>query len=421
MHDDYSPKRNDATMIITRPLSDGIYCLGASDWRNDRFENLFPLPNGLSYNSYLIRDEKIAILDTVDASVRREYIDNLFGLLDGASPDYLVINHMEPDHCACILDLVERFPEMILVGNRKTMIFFEQFYGVSFPDRYRFVKDGDVLDLGRHKLRTLIMPMVHWPEVTATFEERTGTLFSADAFGSFTPVTGNIFLDEIDDHAAYFAEARRYYANIIGMYGPQVAHAIKKLTALPISTIAPLHGLISRTPADVEEFVRHYQQWSTYTPELEGVLICVGSMYGNTERAMQLLAARLADAGVRNIATREISKTDLSYVIGDCFKYSHIVLAAPTYNFDLFPRMAHLLDDFRRLHLSHRRLFLVGNHTWSSHAVKKMTAALEGLRDMTMVTDPVDILSSLSPDTEAALERAARAIADDLAARRASH
>jgi len=405
-------------MIITRTLSDGIYCLGASDWRNDRFENLFPLPDGISYNSYLIRDEKIAILDTVDASVRREYIDNLLGLLDGAVPDYLVINHMEPDHCACILDLVERFPDMQLVGNRKTMIFFEQFYGTAVPDRYHFVKDGDVLDLGRHKLRTLIMPMVHWPEVTATFEETTGTLFSADAFGSFTPVTGNIFLDERDDHEAYFAEARRYYANIVGMYGPQVAHAMKKLAALPIRTIAPLHGLISRTPQDVDAFLERYRLWSTYTPETAGVLICVASMYGNTERAMQYFAARLADAGVRNIATREISKTDLSYVIADCFKYSHIVLAAPTYNFDLFPRMAHLLDDFGRLHLSHRRLFLVGNHTWSSHAVKKMTAALEGLRDMTMVAEPVDILSSLSAETETALAAAANALAADLRTRR---
>ncbi len=405
-------------MIITRTLSDGIYCLGASDWRNDRFENLFPLPDGLSYNSYLIRDEKIAILDTVDASVRREYIENLLGLLDGASPDYLVINHMEPDHCACILDLVERFPDMQLVGNRKTMIFFEQFYGTALPDRYHFVKDGDVLDLGRHKLRTLIMPMVHWPEVTATFEETTGTLFSADAFGSFTPVTGNIFLDERDNHEAYFAEARRYYANIVGMYGPQVAHAIKKLSALPIRMIAPLHGLISRTPQDVDAFLDRYRLWSTYTPETDGVLICVASMYGNTERAMQYFAARLADAGVRNIATREISKTDLSYVIADCFKYSHIVLAAPTYNFDLFPRMAHLLDDFGRLHLSHRRLFLVGNHTWSSHAIKKMTAALEGLRDMTMVADPVDILSSLSAETETALADAAKAVAADLRTRR---
>ncbi len=408
-------------MIITRTLSDGIHCLGASDWRNDRFENLLPLPDGMSYNSYLIRDEKIAILDTVDATVRREYIDNLLGLLDGAAPDYLVINHMEPDHCACILDLVERFPEMKLVGNRKTMIFFEQFYGTALPDRYLFVKDGDVLDLGHHRLRTIIMPMVHWPEVTATFEETTGTLFSADAFGSFTPVTGNIYMDERDDHEAYFTEARRYYANIIGMYGPQAAHAIKKLTALPIRTIAPLHGLISRTPEDINAFLDRYHKWSTYTPETEGVLICVASMYGNTERAMQFFAARLADAGVRNIATREISRTDHSYVIGDCFKYSHIVLAAPTYNFDLFPRMAHLLDDFRRLHMSRRRLFLVGNHTWSSHAVKKMTAALEGLRDMTMVTEPVDILSSLAPDTETALTQAARAIADDLVARRNAH
>lgn len=400
-------------MIITRKLNEDIFCLGASDWRNERFENLFPLPRGMSYNSYLIRDEKIAIIDTVDASVRREYIDNVAGLLDGATPDHLVINHMEPDHCACILELAERYPAMKLVASKKAFDFFAQFYGESFPERYIIAKNGSKLSLGNHCLHTIPMPMVHWPEVTATFDEYSGTLFSADAFGSFEPVTGNIYFDEIERREEYINEARRYYANIIGKYGPQVQFTLRKLRDLPLRTIAPLHGLIARDD-DVDLLMNYYDKWSRYEPEQRGVLILFGSMYGNTERAAQFLAARLAEAGVRDICMHDISKTEHSYIIADCWRYSHLILAAPTYNFSLFPPMNEILNEFERLGLRNRRIAIIGNHTWSSAAVRIMQEKINALTEMTLIAEPHDIRSAATRQDEEALKELAHTIAVDL-------
>ncbi len=400
-------------MIITRSLTEHIQCLGATDWRNNRFENLFPLPDGMSYNSYLIRDEKVAILDTVDASVRRSYMETLRGLLGNTEPDYLVINHMEPDHCACILELTELYPNMKLVGTKKAMQLFEQFYGCSLPDRYHIVKDGDVLELGQHRLRTIAIPMVHWPEVTATFEEHTGTLFSADAFGSFAPVTGNIYLDEITDRECYIHEARRYYANIIGKYGRQVQFALKKFNLDLIHTIAPLHGLILRGE-DCCEFLRLYQQWSDCQPEEQGVVIAFGSMYGNTERAVQYLTARLAEYGVHGIRVRDVTQVDPSYVISDIWRYSHFVLAAPTYNLTLFPKMDELIHEIVRLGLYNRRAAIIGNHSWASAAVRLMSEALGTLKDVTLVMDPHDIRSAMQKSDEEKLDELAKAIAKEL-------
>lgn len=400
-------------MIITRTLTDSIYCLGASDWRLERFENLFSLPKGISYNSYLIRDDRIAILDTVDEAVRRDYIENLAGLLAGATPDYLIINHMEPDHCACLLELTERYPEMKLVGTKKAFDLFEQFYQTPLPDRYLIVKNDDVLDLGKHRLRTLCMPMVHWPEVTATYEETEGILFSADAFGSFAPVTGNIFFDEIGCQEEYIAEARRYYANIIGKYGPQVAHALTKVTAYPIHMIAPLHGLILRGE-DVCRFLAHYRQWSTYEPEEKGVVIIAASMYGNTERAMQYFAARLAEQGVRNIRVHCLGKSDPSYIVADCWRYSHLVFAAPTYNLSLFPAMDEMLNELTRLQFRNRRCLIFGNHSWASAATKIMHEKIGAMKAMTLIAEPYDIRSAVGPEDEQNLHELAKLLADDL-------
>lgn len=402
-------------MIITRLLTDHIYCLGASDWRIERFENLFPVPQGMSYNSYLIMDEKIAILDTVDESVRREYLDNLKGLLDGRTPDYLVVNHMEPDHCACIVDVLERYPQTKLVGTKKAIDLFEQFYDISLPERYLIVKNGDTLDLGTHQLHTLTMPMVHWPEVTATYESYTGTLFCADAFGSFAPVTGNIYLDEINYREEYRNEARRYYANIIGKYGPQVAHALKQITTLDIRMIAPLHGLIIRRPEDIQTYLDLYRTWSAYEPEEKGVLLIFGSMYGNTERAMQYFAARLADAGVRNIRSHHVSKSDPSLIVADCWRYSHIVFAAPTYNLGLFPAMEEVIHELHRLQFGHRRCLIIGNHSWASAATKIMKEKLLTLKNMELLAEPHDIRSATKTADEAVLEEFAQLIARDLA------
>ena len=316
-------------MYCTRKLTEQVTWVGGSDRRLALFENLFPVPHGVSYNSYVIMDEKTAVLDTADAAISRQFLENVLHTLGGRPLDYLVVNHMEPDHCANIEALALRFPGMKIVGNAKTFTFMKQFYDLPLEERMITVKEGDTLSLGSHTLHFYMAPMVHWPEVMVTYE-------SSEK-------------DWLDD-------ARRYYGNIVGKYGLQVQAALKKLSALDIAMICPLHGPVWRENLDY--LLGKYDKWSRYEPEEKAVAIFYASMYGDTENAADILAAGLAEGGVRNIAMYDVSSTHISYLISEVFRCSHLVLAAPTYNNGIYPAMANLLHDMKALMLQNRTVGL---------------------------------------------------------------
>lgn len=402
-------------MHCEQKINENMYWIGSNDWSTERFENLFPLPNGVSYNSYFIDDEKTCVLDTVDASIRTAFLDNLNYLLKGRPLDYCIINHMEPDHCATILELVQLHPNVKLVGTAQTFRLFEQFYGHSFPDNYVVVSEGDTISLGKHVLQTVTMPMVHWPEVTGTFEQTTGTFFSADAFGTFGTVNGNIFADQVDFPAQYEEEARRYYTNIVGKFGMQVQNVIKKAASLDIKMIAPLHGPIWRTPETISYIINKYMYWSTYTAEEKGVVIAYGSMYGHTAEMAQQLARLLSERGIKNIKIYDVSKTHPSYIISDAWKYSHLVCMAPTYNLNLYLTMANFLDELKALNFNGHKVSIVGNHSWASAAMKRMvTLFTEEFKNMEIIGEPLDIRSALHEDQIGLFEELANAIKTSL-------
>ncbi len=380
-------------MHISQHIKDGIHWVGASDRRLALFENMFPLPDGVAYNSYLIMDEKTVLIDSVDISIMQVFFENIEHVLDGRPLDYLVINHMEPDHCASIDDLTRRYPNMKIVGNNKTFQMIRQFYDFDIELRTHEVKDGDTLCLGAHTLRFCFTPMVHWPEVMMTYDETTKALFSADAFGTFGALSGNLFNDEMDFDGHFMDEARRYYTNIVGRYGMQVQQALKKVSNIDISMILPLHGPIWRS--DIGRFIEKYDLWSRYEPEKKGVVIAYASMYGNTENAASVIAGRLSEQGVQDMRMYDVSKTHPSYIIADAFKYSHMVLASPTYNNGLYFGMETLLREMAVLNLRGRKVALVGNGTWAPVAHREMQKLLGEMRDMEILTEPLVIKSSL--------------------------
>ena len=380
-------------MYCTRKLTGQVTWVGASDRRLALFENLFPIPRGVSYNSYLILDEKTAVIDTADAAVSRQFVENVLHTLDGRPLDYLVVNHMEPDHCANIEALVLRFPEMKLVGNAKTFTFMQQFYGFPLEGRTITVKEGDSLSLGSHTLHFYMAPMVHWPEVMVTYESSEKLLFSADAFGTFGAVNGNLFSDEVNFDRDWLDDARRYYGNIVGKYGLQVQAALKKLSALDIAMICPLHGPVWRENLDY--LLGKYDLWSRYEPEEKAVTIFYASMYGDTENAAERLAAGLAEGGVKNVTMYDVSSTHVSHLISEVFRCSHLVLAAPTYNNGLYPAMANLLHDMKALMLQNRTVGLVENGSWAPVSGKLMRAELEGLKGFQVLEPVVSLKSAL--------------------------
>ena len=371
-------------MQCTRKITDSIYWVGVNDRRLNLFENIFPIPKGVSYNAYLITDEKTALLDTVDGDGKRPFFENIRYVLDGRKLDYLIVNHMEPDHCANIENLIRLYPEVTIVGNSKTFQMIDQFFDISLPETQKIVvKEKDSLSLGRHELHFYMAPMVHWPEVMVTYEVSEKILFSADAFGTFGALDGRIFADEMDFDRDMLDEARRYYANIVGKYGAQVQALLKKAAALDIRMLCPLHGPVWRENLDY--FIGKYDLWSRYEPEVPGVVIMYASMYGNTENAANALAMMLAEDGIRNLAVYDVSTTHVSELISEAFKYSHIVLAAPTYNGGIYPVMANLLHDMKALNLSNRRFALMENGTWAPMCGKNMKSMIEDLKNYTVI------------------------------------
>lgn len=394
-------------------ISPMIYWIGGSDRRLERFENMFPLPNGVAYNSYIIIDEKTAVLDTVDASISALYLSNLTHSLNGRKLDYLVINHMEPDHCANIEEIVRRYPDVKIVGNQKTFQFMRQYYSMDMSSNYFEVKEGQELSLGKHTLRFYNAPMVHWPEVMFTYEITEGILFAADAFGSFGAFSGNIFADEVEYDSHYLDEARRYYTNIVGRYGSQVQAVFKKLAGLKINMICSLHGFIWRN-GSVSYILDKYDLWSRYIPENRGVVLAYASMYGNTENVMNCLAVKLAQRGIKDMHMYDVSKTHPSYIISDIFKYSNVVFASPTYNMHLYFMMDSLLRELAVLGIKNRKVTLIGNHTWSSAAIKGMTEIIDTMKDIEYIGTPLDITSTLKPEQEAELDEIADSIYQSL-------
>ena len=396
-------------MHSTRKVTDDLIYVGGSDRRLSRFENLFPIPKGVSYNSYVLLDEKTVLFDTADESLSRQYIENVVHALNGRPLDYMVVQHMEPDHCAMIDDMLRRYPEAKMVCSAKAVGMFAQFYGTDVAARALVVKEGDKLSTGEHTLHFVMAPMVHWPEVMVTYDEKDKILFSADAFGTFGALAGNIFNDEITFDTTWMNDARRYYTNIVGKYGVQVQALLKKAASLDIEMICPLHGPIWRK--DLGLLLEKYQKWSTYEPEDKTVMIAYATMYGNTENAANVLAGMLADKGVKNIAMYDVSETDVSELVAESFRCSHLVLAAPTYNSGIQPKMEAYLSDIKALNLQNRTVAVIDNGTWAATAGKQMIGTLEGMKNMTILENTISIKSALAENQLGALE----ALADELA------
>lgn len=400
-------------MHCFRKVTNDLYWVGGSDRRLELFENLFPIPRGVSYNSYLLLDEKTVLFDTVDNSIGRQFLDNITALLNGRALDYLVVNHMEPDHCSMIADLMLRYPDMQIIGNAKTFPMIRQFYALNLDSKTIAVKEGDTFSSGTHTFRFLMAPMVHWPEVMLTYDETDKVLFSADAFGTFGALNGAIFNDEIDFDRDWLDDARRYYTNIVGKYGMQVQNVLKKASALDIRFICPLHGPIWRN--NLAYLLEKYDIWSSYRPEVKGVMIAYASMYGNTENLANVLACKLADAGITNLTIHDVSRSDVSELIADSFKYSHIVLASPTYNGGVYPAMSNLLEDMNALGIKNRTVAVLGNGTWAPTSAKLMEARLAEMKGMTLLTENFAVKSALQDDQLEDLDELCAKITETLA------
>lgn len=380
-------------MHCTRKVTEDIIWIGGSDRRLALFENVFPIPRGVSYNSYLLKDEKTVLLDTVDRSIAGQFLENLAFALDGRKLDYMIVNHMEPDHCALIEEIVRRYPEVKVVGNAKTFGMIQQFYTFDIAERSVTVKEGETLNTGKHTLHFVMAPMVHWPEVMVTYDETDKVLFSADAFGTFGALNGNIFNDEIDFDRDWLDDARRYYTNIVGKYGGPVQTTLKKAAGLDISIICPLHGPIWRS--NLGYILDKYNTWSSYEPEEKAVMIAYASMYGNTENLANVLSAKLAEADIHNIVVYDVSNTHVSTLISEAFRCSHIVLAAPTYNGNVYPVMENFLNDMKALAVQKRTVAILDNGTWAATAGKQMADKIAEMKDMKIIEPKVSIKSSL--------------------------
>lgn len=383
-------------MYCVKKITEDMYWIGASDRRLELFENVYPIPKGVSYNSYVILDEKTVLLDTVDYSVCSQFLENLEHVLDGRTLDYIIVNHMEPDHCASLAEVVIRYPEVKFVGNAKTFTMMKQFFDFDVDNRAVVIKEGDTISTGKHTLAFAMIPMVHWPEAMVTYDAYDKVLYSADAFGTFGALNGNIFADELNFEAEWLEEARRYLTNIVGKYGAQVQSALKKAAALDIEMICPLHGPVWRE--NLGWFIDKYQKWSTYTPEDHAVLIVYASIYGNTESAVNVLAGKISDAGEKNIAMYDVSKTDPSYILAEAFRCDRIVFACPTYNAGLFPKMETLLSELKAHNFQNRKVAVIENGTWAISAGKQMKEILSSMKNMEIYDNTLTVKSSLKRD-----------------------
>lgn len=389
-------------------ILEDLYYLGADDDKTARFENVYPIPYGVSYNAYLLKDEKTVLLDTADSSVREAFFQNVEEALAGRALDYLVVHHVEPDHSACFSELLRRYPAVTVVTSKKGAILLKDFYGYDGKNLLE-IGEGSTLSAGKHTLRFLAAPMVHWPEVVLSFDESTGTLFSADAFGTFRTLDGKIVADGTFERD-YLDEARRYYFNIVGKYGVQVQNVLKKAAALPIQRICPLHGPVWQK--NLAWYLEKYRVWSAYEAEERGVAIFVGTVYGHTKEAARLVAAELAQRGIP-VKLYDVSAFHMSYLLSEAFRYSHLVFASATYNGGIFDNMRHFIDDLKAHNFQNRTYALIENGSWAPQAGKLMEAEFSSMKNMKKAGDTLTLLSALKKEQRAELVRLVEEIAAD--------
>lgn len=399
-------------MHCVKKVTDDLYWIGGSDRRLALFENVYPIPRGVSYNSYVLLDEKTVLLDTVDASISGLFFENLEYVLNGRTLDYLIVNHMEPDHCAVIGDVVRRYPDVKLVCNAKTVPMLKQFFNFPVEDRTVIVKEMDILCTGKHTFAFVMAPMVHWPEAMVSYDTVDKILFSADGFGTFGAINGNLFADEVNFERDWLDDARRYFINIVGKYGVQVQNLLKKAATLEIKMICPLHGPVWRE--NLGWFIEKYDTWSSYKPEDQAVMIAYASIYGNTENAAEILASKLADKGVKNIAMYDVSVTDPSVIVSESFRCSHLVFAAPSYNGGIFTKMETVLSELKAHSLQNRTVAIMENGTWAPVAGRQMREIFAGMKNIELLEEGVTIRSAVKEAQEASLEALAEKIASSL-------
>ncbi len=396
-------------MHCTRKVTADLTWIGADDRRLACFEGVYGVPDGVSYNAYLLNDEKTVLFDTVDKAVSRTFFENLAHALDGRELDYLVVSHMEPDHAATIEELTLRHPELTIVCNDKIKTMLGQFFSLSDTLKYHIVAEGDRLCTGRHEFTFVMAPMVHWPEVMMTYDLSDRMLFSADAFGTFGALNGHLFADEVDFFTDYVDEARRYYTNIVGKYGAQVQSVLKKAAGLELDYVCPLHGFVWRS--HFGDFLERYLKWSSYTPEENGVLLAYASVYGHTENTVNILACKLAERGVK-VRVYDTSVTPASYILSDAFRYSHLVLASTTYNAGIFVTMENLVHDIANHNLQNRKIALLENGSWAPTSGKLMMDILSKLRGTQFIGQTVSLRSDMTVSQLDELD----ALADEIAA-----
>ena len=388
-------------MECTREVTDDIYWVGGNDRRLGLFENIHPVPDGVSYNSYLISDEKTCLMDTCDWAIGQRFLENVEAALNGRPLDVLVVNHMEPDHAATLNEVLVRWPDVEIYCTMMASRMYKQ-YGYKGLENIHTVTEGDTLSLGKHELTFCLAPMVHWPEVMVSYDKTTGILFSADAFGTFGALNGALFADEMEIDDEWFAEARRYYGNICGKYGIQVQNLLNKAKGLEgLSMICPLHGPVWRK--DLDKFLDKYDKWSKYEPEEKGVLIVYASMYGHTENCAEVLASELIQAGVTNVKLCDVSGTHVSYLISDVFKYSNIALFSVTYNMGVFPKMKDFIHDMQALNLQNRTVTILENGTWAPQSKDLMVSMLEDMQAMSIMEEKMTVMSNASDDQREAI------------------
>lgn len=385
--------------MIDKNISKDIIHIGESDKNLKLFEGQYVLKNGMSYNSYIIKDEKIAILDTIDAGVTEEWLSNLEEVLDGNKPDYLIVSHMEPDHAYNIGLLAKKYPEMKIVGNSFTFNILANFFPIDITERKVMVKEGDILDLGKHKLQFFMAPMVHWPEVMVTYEQTEKILFSADAFGKF---------GSLDAEEEWLPEARRYYIGIVGKYGMQVQALLNKAATLDIKIICPLHGPILKE--NLGYYIDKYKTWSSYEPEKEGVFIACSSIYGNTLKAAENMAEILKKQGEKNVILTDLTRDDWAEAVANAFKYSKLIIAASSYNAGLFPSMEHFLGRLKERNYQKRTVGMIENGSWAPSAGRCMKNILSDMKEIKIVEPMVTIKSSVKEENIAEMEKLAKEI-----------
>lgn len=400
-------------MYCVRNVTEDLYWVGANDHRLALFENIHPISRGVSYNAYLLLDKKSVLFDTVDWSACRQLLENIEHLLDGKPLDYLVINHMEPDHGASIEEILLRYPDVKIVSTEKSFMLMRQFgFDVDRQELIE-VQEGDTMNFGKHTVTFVAAPMVHWPEAMVTFDTTNGVLFSADAFGSFGALDGKLFNDEVNFDRDWIDDARRYFTNIVGKYGPHVQALLKKASTIDIKIICPLHGPVWHS--DLGYFIDKYDHWSRYEPEEQGVMIAYASMYGNTEAAAQALAAKLCEKGITNVTVYDVSNTHVSQLISETFRLSHVVLASVTYNLGIYPIMHNFLMDMKALNLQNRTIAIIENGSWACKSGDLMQKFVDDeLKNMTVLNERLSLASALHPDKEIELDALADSIVESI-------